>query len=399
MLVQLEQPAPAETSLPLLRAGFRPFFLLAGLQAALQVPLWLAQIAGGASLQLPYSAALWHGHEMLFGFGGAAVAGFLLTAVPSWTGVPTPKGAPLGLFVLLFVAARVAFALGGLLPPWVAAALDLPFLPILAAMVAVPLFKAGNRRNYQFLPILGVLTIADALVLAEMCGLGNLGRNGLYLGLFLLILMIGIVGGRIIPTFTQSGLRMAGVTWQAKPAPNFDRVAIGLLAAVAVAEAVAPASLWAGILCLAAAPVHLVRLARWEGWRGRKLPLLWVLHIGYLWLPLGLALVGVATVAAGPLRPEAALHGLTTGCIGTMVLAVMSRAALGHGGRPLVAAPPTVVAYLLVWGAAWLRVFGPMVDPTKTLWFSGLVWTAGFALFVFVYAPICLNPRADGQPG
>jgi len=399
MLVQLEQTNSADAGIPLLRAGFRPFFLLAGSQAALQVPVWLAQVAGGLSLRLPYGANLWHGHEMLFGFGGAAVAGFLLTAVPSWTGIPTPRGRWLGAFAALWLAARLAFALGGLLPPWVAAALDLPFLPLLGVMVAVPLLRAGKWRNTMFLGILAVLTGADALVLAEMGGLADCGRNGLFLALFALILMVGVIGGRIIPAFTQSALRQAGIAWQPRAAPLLEKLAVASLAAVAVLEAVLPGSSWAGLACLAAAPLHLLRLVRWEGWRARRIPLLWVLHLGYLWLPLGLMLMGVAGLAPDLLRPEQALHGLSAGCIGTMVLAVMSRAALGHGGRPLVPARPIVAAYVLVWGAAWVRVFGPLVDPLPALWLSGLAWSAGFALFVMVYAPICLSPRADGQPG
>jgi uncharacterized protein involved in response to NO len=400
MLVQIQSPTPPTPGLPLLQAGFRPFFLLAGLVAALQVPLWLAQWLNGVSLQLSYAPSLWHGHEMLFGFGGAALSGFLLTAVPNWTGVPTPKGWRLGLLAGMWLAARLAFALGGLLPPWLAAGLDLLVLPGLGLAVLGPLRKSGNRHNLIFLGVLSVLTLADGLVLAEMCGWGALGRNGLYLAVFLFVTMIGIVGGRIIPGFTQGGLRQIGIVVEIAKRPRLDGAALGLLAATAVAEAVAPGSSWAGALCLAAAAAHGVRLAGWQGWRTGRVPLLWVLHLGYLWLPLGLGLMGLASLWSGaPLSPADALHGLTVGAIGSMILGVMSRACLGHSGRPLVPARATVAAFVLVAAAAWLRVWAPLVDMSAGLWLSGLAWSAGFALYVTVTAPICLKPRPDGKAG
>lgn len=385
--------------IPLLRAGFRPFFLAAGLFAVLHVPLWLAQLAGGLAPATPVDALLWHGHEMLFGFGGAVVAGFLLTAVPNWTASRPLSGRPLALLAGLWLAARLAFLCGRWLPGWLAPALDLAFPPLLAALLAGPLIRAGKARNMIFLGLLAVLTLADALTLAEVAGLADSGRNGLSLAVFTLVLMIGIVGGRIIPAFTQSGLQAAGIAWQSRRIPLLEPLALGLLAMVAAAQAWAPGSPAAALLCLAAAPLHALRLVAWQGWKTRRLPLLWVLHLGYLWLPLGLGAVGLAGLGLIPLTYETALHGLTVGAIGTMTLGVMSRAALGHGGRPLKAAPITVAAYLLVWSAAWARLAAPLGDGQDLLRLAGLLWTAGFALFVLAYAPICLGPRADGKPG
>jgi uncharacterized protein involved in response to NO len=399
MLVQIDQAHPQATGMPLLRAGFRPFFLLAGVQATLLVPLWLAQVLSGLSLSLPYTPSLWHGHEMIFGFGGAAVAGFLLTAIPNWTGIATPTGGKLGALVALWLAARIGFALGGALPPWVAAVPEMLFLPAVGIGIAVPLIRAGKPRNTVFLALLAVLTVADGLVVAEMNGLASTGRNGLYLGLFLLVTMIGIIGGRIIPGFTQNGLRQAGIAWQPPQRPLLDKLCIVSLVAVAAAEAASPGAVWGGALCLVAAGLHAVRLAGWNGWRTTRIPLLWVLHLGYSWVPVGLFLVGTAALAPSWLGAGEALHALTVGAVGTMVLGVMSRAALGHSGRPLVLAPMTVAAYLLVWSAGWLRVLGPLVDPTIGLWLSGLAWSLGFALYVTVYAPICLSARADGKQG
>ena len=387
-------------NIPLLRAGFRPFFLFAGLFAMMHIPLWLCQWSGRLNPAAPFDPLLWHGHEMLFGFGTAVVAGFLLTAVPNWTATPAVAGGPLALLAGLWLAARLAFLGGGGLPVWLAAALDMAVLPLLAALLAGPLVKAGKARNMIFLGLLTVLALADGLVLAQIIGAAaDTGRHGLALAVFTLVLMIGIVGGRIIPAFTQSGLQAAGIAWQAARIPGLEPAAVGLLALVAAAEAIAPGSAAAAALCLVAALLHALRLAGWRGWRTARLPLLWVLHLGYLWLPLGLAAVGLAGLEMIPLSFEAALHGLTVGAVGTMVLGVMSRAALGHGGRPLKPAPATVAAYLLVWVAAWLRLAAPLADSAGVLWLSGLAWSGGFALFVLVYAPICLRARADGRPG
>ena len=385
--------------LPFLRAGFRPFFLFAGLFALAHIPVWLCLMAGRTALPLAFDPMLWHGHEMLFGFGTAAVAGFLLTAVPNWTGSPGVSGRPLALLAGLWLAARLAFLAGPGLSHWLAPALDLAFLPLLASMLAGPLIRTGKSRNLIFLGLLTILCLADGLVLAAMTGLAETGRNGLALALFTLVLMIGIVGGRIIPAFTQSGLQAAGIAWQARRLPGLEPAALALLGGVAIAEALAPGGAPGSALCLAASVVHAVRLAGWQGWRTGRLPLLWVLHLGYLWIPLGLAVVGLAGFGLLPLSHEAALHGLTVGAIGTMTLGVMSRAALGHGGRPLTAAAATVAAYLLVWSAAWLRLSAALADSHDLLWLSGLAWSGGFALFVLVYAPICLKPRADGKPG
>jgi len=398
MLIQIDQPGVNLARGPVfLAAGFRPFFLLAGLQAALMLPLWLAQLFGGLSLSLGYAPVLWHGHEMLFGFGTAAVGGFLLTAVPNWTGAAGVKGAPLGLLVAIWLAARIAMALGGLLPPWVALIPSLAFLPLLGAFLALPLIKAGKVRNIMFLGLLLVLTIADALVQVEMNGWAQTGQAGLYLGLFLLLMMIGVVGGRIIPGFTQSGMRMAGVTVTPVQRPRLDKAALLSLAACGLSWVFLPGSPLAGALSLLAAVLHLVRLSGWKGWVTGPVPLLWVLHIGYLWLCVGLLLLGIS--AFGGLLTSTALHALTLGTIGTMVVGVMSRAALGHSGRPLVPAKTTVAAYVLIQLAALARVFGVMLDADKGLWLSGLLWTAAFAAFVWVYAPVCLLPRSDGKAG
>ncbi len=397
MPAQIAPRSEVRSSHPFFDAGFRPFFLLAALEAASMVPAWLVLWLGGHDMALSYPPVLWHAHEMLFGFGSAAVAGFLLTAVPNWTGAPPLRGAPLMALAGLWLAARIAFDLGGWLPPLVAAVPAILFFPALALSLARPLLAAGKPRNLIFLPILGLLSLAQALVLAEMQDWGGFGRNGLLLGIFILLLLIAIIGGRIIPGFTTNGLRQAGIVVAAKSHPRLEKAAIGSLALAGLAWTVVPDSVIAGGLALAAAGLNGARLPGWSGWKTTRIPLLWVLHLGFAWLPLGLALLGLSCFLPA-IPPQTALHGLTVGCIGLMVLGVMSRAALGHSGRPLVAHRLTVAAYGLIALAALVRTIGPFAAPEWALLLSGLAWSGGFALFVAVYAPICLGRRADGRP-
>lgn len=383
--VRYDQPGPV-----FFAAGFRPFFLFAALDAAVMLPLWLAVYGGALSVgRLP--PAVWHGHEMVYGFAAAAAGGFLLTAVPSWTGCRYVSGRPLmGLFAL-WLAGRVAFSLGALLPAGVVAAADLAYLPVLALLLARPLVAAGKWHNIAFLPMLAALWLSDVVVHLGLAGIGD-PMVGVRLGVALLLVMITVVGGRIIPSFTEHGLAMQGVRVTARRIRWIERW--GAVASVVTALGLAtvlPGSAAAGAALLAASAVHAVRLSGWRGGRTFGVPLLWVLHLGYLWLVAGLALSGLAAFGLG-LTASAALHALTAGCVGTMILAVMSRAALGHSGRPLQAAPATVAAYVLVSAGALLRVLGAVNS-------GGAAWVSGWVLFTIVYLPIVIRPRADGRPG
>lgn len=400
MLIPIDSglAAPTDHGPALFRAGFRPFFLAAGIEAVLMVPVWLVIWLEGGDMGLGYPPVLWHAHEMLFGFAAAAVAGFLLTAVPNWTGARPLGGRPLAALAALWLAARIGFALGGRLPPIVAALPAILFLPCLAALLARPLLAAGKIRNLVFLPILSVLTLGQGLVLAEMLGWGSSGRNGLLLAIFVLLLMIAIIGGRIIPGFTANGLRQVGVIVTPKSHPWLERSAIACLAATGLAWTVLPDGPLAGALALAAAALNAARMPGWHGWKTGRVPLLWVLHLGFAWLPIGLALLG-ASCFVDAIPPQAAIHALTVGCIAMMILGVMSRAALGHSGRPLVPAAPTVTAYGLIAAAALVRTFGPWIEPEASLILAGILWSGGFTLYVLAYAPICLKPRVDGRPG
>ncbi|MGE5503391.1 MAG: NnrS family protein [Actinomycetota bacterium] len=399
--IQLQEPVYRGAAGPVFfAAGFRPFFLFAGVQAALMLPIWLLVWSGVLGVTLPVPPAVWHAHAMVFGFGGAAVGGFLLTAVPNWTNTHHVSGRPLMVLFALWLAGRVASVLAGVLPPVVVAVAELSYLPVLAVMMAKPLVAAGKWRNIAFLPILGVLWVADAMVQAEALTGAQTGMLGIYCGVFILLLMIAIVGGRIVPSFTQNWWRMQGRAVEVKPITWIEKGgAAGSVVAAAVAQAHFAGTTGAGVVLLAAAAIHGVRLSRWHGAGTQANPILGVLHLGYLWLVIGLALLGVSSLVPA-LPASAALHALTAGCVGTMVLAVMSRAALGHSGRPLEVAKSTVAAYGLVSLGALLRVVAPLTDASAALTVAGgLAWTAAWVLFVVVYLPIVTRPRADGRPG
>ena len=380
--------------------GFRPFFLLVGLHGALMVPAWLAVLYGAIVLPDRMPPLFWHAHQMVYGFAAAGLAGFMLTAVPNWTGAPARRGLPLVGLVLLWVAGRLAMTLPGPLPPWLAATVDLAFVPALALAIVAPLLASGAPRNLMLLVPLMLFWVGDALMQADFLGIaGDTAMVGARLGIDVMLLMIAVIGGRIVPTFTANALRAAGISVEPRRAALLDIGAIVSVALVLVAEAVTGMSLVTGAASIIAAVLNGARLSGWRGGRTLDNPLLWVLHLGYGWLVAGLALKAAASVGAVP--DAAALHALTVGAVGTMLLAVMSRAALGHTGRVLRAHPVIVAAYVLVSVAALLRIAATELPDTylNLLMVSAVAWTGGFALFLWIYTPILTMPRPDGRPG
>lgn len=378
-------------------AGFRPLFWSCGMYGAVMLPLWLL-VYSGRGPDIGMAPILWHGHEMIFGFSAAAVGGFLLTAVPNWTGTVPVAGRPLMVLYGLWLAGRAAVLCSAVLPSAWVAVVDLLYLPALAYLLARPLIAVGKMRNLVFLPILATFTIANALV--HLDPIWGTGLAGLYLGITLLLVMIAIIGGRIVPAFTQNWLRMQGQTVAVTPLPWLERVSILSLVLGGVLTAVDPAGRWAGAMLLAAGLLHLLRLGRWHGLKTVSHPILWVLHLGYAWMGIGLILLGGSSFL--PVLPvSAAIHALTAGAIGTMILAVMSRAALGHSGRPLVVGRPIVAAYGLLSLGTILRVAAPML-PSMQMGLThagGSLWAAAWLIFAVVYAPICFRARSDGRPG
>ena len=378
--------------------GFRPFFLLAGLHAALSLLAWVGVLQGWIEAPARWPPATLHGHEMIFGFASAALAGFLLTAVPSWTKAGPLRGWRLALLVLLWLAGRFAAAAGA--EPAIYAALDLAFLPGLLACIAPGILRASAKRNAVVLAMLGAIWTANAGVHLAMLGAGFVSaRWGNELGLALFILFIALIGGRIVPPFTIGGTRMAGRPVDIAATPRLDRAVMAATAAWAASLALDLPDIAVAIAAALAALANAARFLRWRPLATLRIPLVWVLHLGYAWLVLGLAGAAGAWLALWP--KAVALHALGAGAVATMILAVMTRASLGHTGRKLVAAPLTTAAYLLVTVGAAARVIASLIESDLQLLHAGagLAWAGGFFLYLVVYAPILLRPRVDGRPG
>lgn len=375
--------------------GFRPFFLAAGLYAVLMMALWLL-VLNGAVIPGELLPLVWHGHEMVFGFAVSVIAGFLLTAAQNWTGLRTPSGRPLAALFLLWLAGRLSFLIPGL-PTGLVALIDLAFLPVLAVTLAMPILRTKQLHNYPFPILLLALAAANALVHADaLHWMSGTARPGLHLGVYVVIMMITAMGGRVIPSFTDNKLRTRARRWTII---EWLVPAITLLALIAAL--VAPASPVTALLAAVAAAAHAIRLAGWYTPKFWSVPLLWILHLGYAWIPLGFALQALSA-AGWNTAAGSALHAFTAGAIGALTLGMMARVSLGHTGRPLEPPPIMTLAFIAINLAALVRVALPLLFPaayTQVMTMAGLVWIAAFGLFVAVYAPMLLRPRVDGKPG
>lgn len=395
--------APAASSptrgIALFSYGFRPFFLLAGLHALIAVPLWLWMHSHGVAALPDLPPSLWHGHEMIYGFIAAAIAGFLLTSVPSWTGSRGFAGLPLVVLVALWLAGRGAMAGATLLPQWAVAVAELAFLPALAALLAPPLVRAGNR-NTPLLAVIAVLWLADAAFIAAMrSGDVLLAQRALQLAINFVLILVTVIGGRIVPAFTANALRRRGETIQLVMRPWLDPLVIATMVAIAIVDVGWPGSLLSAALAAIAACAHVLRLSGWRVQRIWREPILWVLHVGYAWLPIGLGLKTVWTFTGASWSAHW-LHALTLGTAGTMILAVMTRASLGHTGRELTVSRTTALSYIVLTAAVAVRVWGPMAgDYLRSVTIAGALWALAFVLYLIVYAPILWRPRLDGKPG
>jgi uncharacterized protein involved in response to NO len=343
----------------------------------------------------------WHAHEMIYGFVMAAVAGFLLTAVPSWTGQRGFAGKPLITAAVLWLVGRLAMSISTKIPFWALAFAELALVPWLLVLLAPPILRTRNR-NLPLLAVLVVLWIIDVVFLAGMARADvALGAGSTRVAIDFVLILITVIGGRIVPAFTANALRRRGEEPNVVTRAPLEFAVIGLMVAVAIADVFAPNGRLSGVLAALAAIAHAWRLSGWGSFRTRGEAILWIMHVAYAWLPLGLALKAFALLgdAAWASRWQ---HALATGAIATMILAVMTRTALGHTGRPLVVPRSIAVAYLLITFTALLRTFGIAVFPghyLSTLTVSAITWAACFGIFLFVYTPILWRPRIDEKPG
>ena len=388
-------------ALALFAYGFRPFFLAAGLYALLGLIAWLWIYTTGLHPLPSQPAHFWHGHEMLYGFIGAAIAGFLLTAVPSWTGARGFAGTPLILLAALWLIGRLAFAAAAVLPLAIVAASELVFFPALAGLLAPPLLRARNR-NSPLLIVLAAIWLTDVVFLyALMRDDVLLARTSLLVAIDIVLLLVTVIGGRIVPAFTASALRARGLVPDLWTNRWVDGIVIAAMIAVVLVDIIAPWQGLAGGVAAAAAIAHAARLISWRSWRLPDEPLVWSLHLAYAWLPAGLAMK--ALHLAGNVAWAAHwLHALTIGVAAAMILAVMTRASLGHTGRPLQASRLIGCAYIALSLAAAMRVFAPPLALGAYQWSvmaAGTLWVCAFAIFIVVYTPILSRPRIDGRQG
>ena len=387
----------AWTGPAILAFGFRPFFLIGGLWAACSMALWLVMLRAGPLLPSSLDPFSWHAHEALFGYLGAVIAGFLLTAVPSWTGRPPLAGWPLLGLVALWVLGRVAIAVSSHLSALVVIVADLAFLGALGALLLREIVVARNWRNLVVIGMVGVFLAGNALFHAEaVAGSHPASGYGLRIALAAAIMMISVIGGRIVPAFTRNWLAARGS--EALPAAfgRADRVALAASVLALASWVASPDGLGAGVLLLVAGVAQCVRLARWR-WRGTLAePLVWILHVGFAFVPLGMVAMGAAALRPGALVTAAAQHLWMAGAIGVMTLAVMTRATLGHSGRALTAGAGTTGLYLLVIASVLARLaagaFPDSMLPLLTV--SAALWILGFAGFALLYAPLLIGPAA-----
>lgn len=385
---------PLPQGLPLLRLGFRPFYLGAAAYGMLAVPLWIALLLGQVSLNLTVSPLLWHAHEMLFGFAVAVIVGFLLTAGKAWTGLATPRGAMLGALAGLWLAARLAAVFA---PYALYAALDLLLLPLVATILITVLLRAGNRRNLPLGGILLLLTVANAAFHAAVLGFIDIVPvRALHAGLALVVMIECVIARRVIPAFTMSAL--PGVKLQVPPA--LEQATLATTALGLALWVLAPPNAFTAVALGAAALLHVQRLWRWQPLRTRARPILWVLHAAYAWLPVGLVLLAMAQL--GAVGVSAGIHALAVGVTGGLIIGMVTRTARGHTGRLLKVSRLEVAAYLLVASAAVARVLLPLLAPQHiVIWLvvAAAAWGLAFALYLFVFAPWLMATRLDGKDG
>ncbi|MDR5753178.1 MULTISPECIES: NnrS family protein [unclassified Caballeronia] len=381
----------------LFNLGFRPFYLCGAACAAIALAVWLLVLGGapmGGGYLLKTSPIGWHAHEMLFGFAGAVVVGFLLTAVRAWTGRNTAQGAALAALVALWLAARVLVWSGPALP---AAIVDSAFMPVAALVLLRVLMQAGNRRNYFIVPVLLVFGALDAAFhVFTTSGRADLAMRCVYAAAGIVVLLVSVIGGRVIPMFTANAIP-GFVARKWRPV----ELAAGAVTVLALfADAAAIDSRVVFVLAALACATHVARLVGWRSYRVRGPAILAVLHLAYAWIPLGFALLALS--AAGRVPHTIAMHAFTAGVIGGAIIAMVTRTARGHTARPLVADTRDIASYALVMAGSALRVFGPLFAPHFAMhWIeiAGTCWILGFALYLWGYARPLWRARADGKPG
>jgi uncharacterized protein involved in response to NO len=393
--IQVGSHQARSTGLALWQLGFRPFFLLAALFATLVIPLWLLVLGGRLQAPSVVLPAVWHAHEMLFGYTTAVLAGFLLTAVARWTGLRTAAGPSLMALAALWTLGRVAMSIPAV-DPLLRAAIDVSFLPALAASIGLPIVRARNFRNLVVVGVVVLLAGANLLIHLDTLGVTpGMSRRALLLATNLVVFMMLLIGGRVIPMFTRNALRDDRI----RSIPWLDRLSLGAMFCLMLLEVMGTGGLATSLVAAVTGMAVLARMRHWGTLASRRDAMLWVLHVGHGWI--GAGLLCTALVPLWPALAASATHALTAGAIGTLTLGMMSRVSLGHTGRFIVSSRGLRAAFVLISAAAAIRVAAPLLglDYLALLSVSGVIWSLAFATFLMDMGGKLLAPRPDGAPG
>ena len=402
VLPHLDEDGAARSSprprLAIASKGFRPFFLMAAAFAVLILPLWMLALLGVLDPGHYLEATYWHAHEMVFGFSVAVISGFLLTAVANWTKRETLRGAPLLGLSGLWLAGRAAITGAQFLPGWLPAATDLAFLPALIVILARPLAAAKSWRNFVIVGILAALAAANLTIHLDALGiLPGWRRRGSLVAVDIVVLVILVIAGRVFPMFTRNATGVKTI----RSVPALDALAVMAMAVLVVLDAAFPQVALTALVAGVAGIFAAVRTVRWGAHHARKDPLLWILHVGYAWIPLGLLLRGLSAISSA-VPASLATHALTVGAIGALTLGMMARVTLGHTGRLLVASGWIVAGFALITLAAVVRVVAPILAPAYSraaVFVSGTLWSGAFGSYLAAFAPILVSSRVDGKAG
>ncbi len=383
---------------PILQNSFRPFFIVAGIWATLAVPFWILNYFGLLIVADNFDILLWHQHEMLYGFIAAAITGFILTAIPNWTGRLPIKNKPLGFLVFLWIVGRIGFLTITIFDVKVTALMDLPFLIVLVLVILREIVSGKNWRNLPVIILISLFTLGNILVHLQLLDVIESAELGIRLSIFVLSILLALIGGRIVPSFTRNWLSQNQVNRFPSGAGIFDKVCLVSLVVFVVAQIITPYHQLTSLLALLAGLLHGIRLIRWKVWLTLSEPLIWILHVGYMWLSVALVLIGLAGLTDF-VPYTSSYHALTIGAFSTMILGVMTRVSLGHTGRTLKATFGTTTIYVFITIASVLRVSESFLNDSRNLIlsFSGIFWTLSFALFVFIYFPILTQPRKSNM--
>jgi len=374
--------------------GFRPFFLVAGIWAALALLIWTVTLATGNDVPSQITGADWHMHEMVFGYTSAVIAGFLLTAVPNWTGRLPVVGWPVAGLTGIWVAGRLALYTSEYLPVFLAPLIDISFLLVLGIVIAREVISGKNWRNIKVLVIVLLLALANIVFHIEAANGSAYSGYGVRLGIGTIIFLITLIGGRVIPSFTRNWMVRSGIQKLPTPMNRFDSIALAFGGMAIVAWVIMPEFTIVRLLNLIAGGLHLVRVARWSGWRTLAEPLVMILHVTYVFIPIGFLMLALGDLVPGWSGSLQIPHAWMVGAIGGMTLAMMTRVSLGHSGRILQSSRAIVAIYLAFLVAAVFRIASEMfVAADYLLYISATGWILAFAGFVVVYFPILTQPK------